>query len=271
MTLPSGYWHDLTTTDLAALDPARCVALLPLGAVEQHGPHLPLVTDTCIAEGLVAETLARIDDDMSLLVLPTLAVGASAEHLAYAGTLSLAPATLARILGDLGASLAASGLRKLIVLNTHGGNRAGLDTAALDLRRHHGMLVVKANIAGLGMPEGLFDADELDHGIHGGAVETALMLHLRPDLVRMEAAECFDSASLSLAADYRHLRPTGRLAYAWLAQDLNPAGVVGRASGATAETGRRLLDHMAGTLAGLAAEVARVPLEDLLGDDDGTV
>ena len=268
MTLPSGYWHDLTSDDLGALDPARDVALLPLGAVEQHGPHLPLITDTCIAEGLVAETLNRLDDAVSLLVLPTLQLGASAEHTGFAGTLSLNDATLTHVLRDLGDSLAAAGLRKLIVLNTHGGNRHGLDGAALDLRRRHGMLVVKANIGGLGVPDGLFDAEEREHGIHGGALETSIMLHLRPDLVRMEAADSFDSVALSLAGDYRYLRPTGRLAFAWMAEDLNPAGVVGQAAAADADKGRRVVAHMGTALAALAAETARFPL-DTLGISDG--
>jgi len=263
MTLPSGYWHELTTEDFAAVDAERTVALLPVAAIEQHGPHLPLYTDACIAEGLVAATLDRLDDARSLLVLPAMTVGDSMEHAAFPGTLSLSSETLHRAWRELGDSVARAGLRKLVILNTHGGQPQITDLVALDLRRAHGMLVVKANYFAFGVPHQLFDDEELDHGIHGGAVETSIMLHLRPDLVRTEAAENFEPLSLQMAADYRHLGPEGPIGFGWTAQDLNPAGVVGDATRADAEKGRRVLEHAAKGLAELIDEVARFPLANL--------
>jgi creatinine amidohydrolase len=263
VTLPSGHWHELTTEDFAEVDPERTVALLPVAAIEQHGPHLPLYTDACIAEGLVAETLNRLDDARSLLVLPLQAVGESTEHLAYPGTLAVDAETLIRHWRGIGDSVAAAGLRKLVILNTHGGQPQVIDIVALDLRRRHGMLAVKANYFAFGVPHDLFDDEELDHGIHGGAVETSMMLHLRPDLVRMEAAERFEPLSLQMTADYRYLGPEAPIGFGWTAQDLNPAGVVGDASRADADKGRQVVDHAARCLAELVDEVARFPLANL--------
>jgi creatinine amidohydrolase len=263
MTLPSGYWHELTTEDLAEVDPERTVALLPVSAIEQHGPHLPLYTDACIAEGIVAETLRLLDDDASLLVLPALPIGDSAEHSAYPGTLALSSETLIRVWRELGASVARAGVRKLIFLNTHGGQPQIADIVALDLRRAHGMLAVKANYFAFGVPHELFDDEELDHGIHGGAVETSMMLHLRPDLVRTEALDNFEPLSLQMAADYRHLGPEGPIAFGWTAQDMNPAGVVGDATQAQAEKGRKVVQHVGRCLSELVGEVARFPLANL--------
>lgn len=260
---PAGYWQDLTTEDFALIDGERSVALLPVAAIEQHGPHLPLYTDACIAEGLVTEMWARLDEDISLLVLPSLNIGTSAEHGAFPGTLSIGGETLKHYLTDIGDSVAAAGVRKLVLLNTHGGQTHILDAVALDLRMRHAMLAVKANYFGFGVPADLVDDEELDHGLHGGLVETALMLHLRPDLVRMEAAERFEPLSLAMAGDYRHLRPEGAVGFGWLAQDLHPAGVAGDATRADSVTGRRILAHAATCLADLVAETARFPLANL--------
>lgn len=263
MTLPSGYWQDLTTEDFAGLDPERTVALLPVAAIEQHGPHLPLYTDACICDGLVARALELVDDSVSLLVLPTVAIGNSVEHLAYPGTLSARPETLIRYWCDIGDGVAAAGVRKLVLFNTHGGQPQVADIVSLELRRRHGMLAIKANSFGFGVPAELFDDEELEHGIHGGAVETAMMLHLRPDLVRQDLAESFEPLSIAMASDYRRLRAHGKVAFAWTAQDLHPAGVAGDATKATAEAGCRVVEHAARALAELVEEAARFPLASL--------
>jgi creatinine amidohydrolase len=260
---PTGYWQDLTTEDFDAVDPERTVALLPVGAIEQHGPHLPLYTDACIAEGIVAEMWGHLDDAMSLLVLPQVSVGTSPEHLAFPGTLSVGAETLTRYLSDVGESVARAGVRKLILLNAHGGQTHVLDAVALHLRAARGMLAVKASYFGFGVPANLVDDEELDHGLHGGEVETAMMLHLRPDLVRMEAAERFEPLSLQMAGDYRHLKPEGTIGFGWLAQDLHPAGVAGDATRATPAAGARIVAHVARSLAELVAETGRFPLANL--------
>ena len=264
MTLArSGYWQDLTTEEFAGLDPERTIALLPVGAVEQHGPHLPLATDTVIVEGIVARTLALLPENARVLALPTQAVGDSCEHGAFAGTLSLEPETLIRAWGELGAQVARAGLRKLVILNSHGGQPQIVDIVAQRLRLEQAMLVVKANSFRLGTPDGLFDQEELHHGIHGGALETSLMLHLRPDLVRLDKAADFRSRSIDLAKDFERIGPRGPAAFAWATQDLHPSGACGDATAADAEKGRLLLDHMAGALVEILAEVERYPLANL--------
>ncbi|MEM7221921.1 MAG: creatininase family protein [Pseudomonadota bacterium] len=258
--MPSRYWQNLTTEDFAELDREHAIALLPVGAVEQHGPHLPLSTDSAIASGLIARCLEVLPDELSVLVLPLQSVGASGEHGAFAGTLSQSPETLIAAWCELGRWVARAGLRKLVIFNSHGGQPQIVDMVAQRLRIEQAMLVTKVSSFQLGVPEGLIPEDELRHGIHGGAFETSLMLHLHPALVRRDKLADFRSLSEHMAGDYKWLGPHGPAGFAWMAQDLNRAGACGNAASADAETGRRLLDHMAGALAEILAEVARFPL-----------
>jgi creatinine amidohydrolase len=253
--LPSGRWQDLTTTDFVRVDPARSIALLPVAAIEQHGPHLPLSTDAVINEGIVNEALRRLPASASVLVLPALNVGDSLEHTAFPGTLS---ADLEALLGlwlSVGRGVARAGVRKLVIFNSHGGQRAHVDLAALRLRVAHGLLVVRAHSFSFGVPPGLFELDELAHGLHGGAVETSLLLHLRPDLVRQEALADFPSFGRTLAAQGGLLGVERPVGIGWMTQDLNPHGACGNAAAASAEKGRALLDHLAAQLVRLLAEV----------------
>lgn len=257
--LPSGHWQDLATTDFARVDPARTIALLPVAAIEQHGPHLPLSTDAVINQGVVEAALRRLPASASVLVLPALTVGDSLEHTAFPGTLS---ADLDALLGlwlSVGRGVARAGVRKLVIFNSHGGQRAHVDLAALRLRVAHGLLVVRAHSFSFGVPPGLFEADELAHGLHGGAVETSLMLHLRPDLVRQAALADFPSEGAALAARGGLLGAEKPVGMAWMTQDLNPRGACGNASAARAEHGRLLLDHLAARLVQLLAEVEAQP------------
>ncbi|MDP1690526.1 MAG: creatininase family protein [Burkholderiaceae bacterium] len=258
--LPSGRWQDLATTDFARVDPARTIALLPVAAIEQHGPHLPLATDALINQGVVAEALRRLPATASVLVLPALDIGDSLEHSAFPGTLS---ADLDALLGlwlAVGRGVAHAGVKKLVIFNSHGGQRAHVDLAALRLRVAHGLLVVRAHSFSFGVPPGLFDAEELAHGLHGGAVETSLILHLRPELVRREALADFPSFGARLAARGGLLGAERPVGIAWMAQDLNPRGACGNAAAASAEKGRALLDHLAARLVWLLAEVEALPV-----------
>lgn len=243
--------------------PPETVAILPIGAIEQHGPHLPLWVDSCINERLLDRALAVMPKTMAVLGLPLQAVGKSNEHIAFPGTLSLSSETLVAMLLDLGDSVHRAGIRKLILLNSHGGQPQVLDIVARELRVRHAMLVVNAAWFDTGVPDGLFSADECRHGIHGGEVETSLMLHLRPDLVDMTRAQNFVSLGQQMAADYALLSVEGRFGFGWQAQDLNPWGVCGNAAAADAERGARLADHMVRTFVDLVAEVARFPLDRL--------
>ncbi|MCK2044645.1 creatininase family protein [Chromohalobacter salexigens] len=256
-------WASLSSPELARHVGPESVALLPLGAIEQHGAHLPLSTDVDIADGLVAAARTRVARDLELLVLPTVAVGASMEHGDFAGTLSLTPEIAIAHLVEIGASVARAGVRRLVLFNSHGGNKAVVDLAALKLRERHGLLVVKANYFRFAPPDDALPAEELRHGLHGGALETAMMMHLAPHKVRQ--AELDEAVSLGAHQERagRTLLPEGDAGFAWMAQDLHPSGVVGNATLATPILGKRLVAHFAGRLANVIEEARCFDLAQL--------
>lgn len=258
--LRSGFWKNHATTDFGAFDAERTIAVLPVAAVEQHGPHLPLATDAAINAGIVAATLPRLDDSLCVLVLPAMDVGSSPEHADFPGTLSITPERLLPVWLDVGRSVARAGIRKLVIFNSHGGQRALVDLAAVRLRIEHDMLVVRAGYTAFGAPKGLFDADEWRFGLHGGEVETSLMLHLAPELVRRERLDDFPSLGADLAGRNDWLGAEKPVGIGWKAQDLNKAGVCGNAARADAARGAAYLDHLAASFARLLEEVAATPL-----------
>ena len=256
-------WQALTTTDFSALDPERTVAVLPVSAIEQHGPHLPLGTDALINAGLIA-ALGQRSVAADILLLPVQTVGHSVEHRSFAGTLSLNAETLLRSWLCLAESVAAAGLRKLVLLNTHGGNNALVHVAALQMRASYNLLAVRANYGALGCPDGLFSPDELRDGLHGGEVETSLMLHLHPELVRRDRLVDFNGLPGRMAKTNRYLRPEKPVGFGWMSEDLHASGALGNAAAADAQRGARLLAHQADALAGLLEEVAATPLAILV-------
>jgi creatinine amidohydrolase len=231
------------------------VAVLPTAAIEQHGPHLPVGTDSFIAEGMLAEVRARCPQDLDLLILPVQAVGKSNEHLWAPGTLTLDAEAALKAWVEIGLSVARAGVRRLILVNSHGGNLDLLGIVARELRIRAGMLAVKCQWTGFGSPEGLYTPQEAAFGIHGGDVETSLMLAFRPETVDMTAARDFRSS-----AEGAPIPPTGPVAYGWVSSDLNPQGVVGQAHLATAAKGRATAAHQAQGFLRLAAEVASHPM-----------
>lgn len=255
-------WQELTTRELAALVTAESVAVLPLAAIEQHGGHLPLSTDLDIGQGLLAATRERLPAGFPLLVLPPVAVGASDEHSAFPGTLSLPPEIAIAVIEAHGDALARAGVRRLVLFNSHGGNNAVMDLAALKLRRRWGMLVVKAHYTRFVPPAEGLPAEELRHGLHGGALETAMMLHLAPHKVRGEALAHPPSRGEALAERGGLLGPEGEAAFAWMAEDLHPGGVVGNARLANAALGERLVSHYAERLARLLDETRALDIDD---------
>lgn len=255
---PRRLWADMTSPEFDALDKGRAIVVLPLAAVEQHGPHLPVSVDACINAGILDRAIDLLPDDLPVLRLPCLEIGASSEHIAFPGTLSLGPETAMRCWLDTAGSVARAGFRKLVLFNSHGGNKAAMEIVARELRVRHGMLAVAVSWFDFGVPDGLFDTAELRHGIHGGAVETSMMLHLRPDLVRMDRLASFPSRAAALEGEGRHLVRDGRIRFAWMAQDLNPQGACGDARAASAESGARLVEHAAQSLVGLLEEVDRM-------------
>lgn len=261
--IATGYWQDFTSSELVDLDAERTIALLPVSAVEQHGPHLPLATDAIIGEGLVRSLLGRVPE--GLLVLPPQTIGHSLEHTDSPGTLSLSAESLLAAWQDLGRSVARTGIRKLVLLNTHGGNIPLVQLAALRLRQELGMLVVRANYFALGSPPGLFAEDEMRHGIHGGEMETSLLLHLRPDLVRRETLADFRALTHEMAARKGLLGPEKPIGFGWMSQDLSEHGVCGNAARADAERGRILLAYLVDKLVTLLEECRSLPLATLRG------
>lgn len=270
MNAAARYWSDLSTADFASLDRARAIAVLPVAATEQHGPHLPLSVDTDIVNGMVAAALPHIAPDLPALFLPTQAVGFSPEHTRFAGTLTLKAETLIRVWTEIGECVAASGVRKLVLFNSHGGQVGALDLVARDLRARLGLLVYSVNWFHLPLLDAQgqdvnarFSAEEHRFGIHAGDVETSLMLALRPGRVRMERAGYFRSSSQDRAERFATLGNGKSAKLGWMMQDYNPEGAVGHAAAATAEKGHALLDAAGRALARLLAEIDQLPPDTL--------
>jgi creatinine amidohydrolase len=237
------FWAEMTWTDFEARDMARTIAVLPLAATEQHGPHLPLGTDTYIMEGYIAKVAGRLPDELSILFLPVQNCGFSIEHKEFPGTLSVSAETLVHAWTELAECVFRAGCRKLVLLNSHGGNVSILDIIAHDLRARLGMFVAMASMHRFGAPDGLFSDAEKAHGIHAGDIETSLMLSFRPDLVRLDEVAEFPSASVAIESDFNWLRvgrPTG---FGWMSQDLSESGAMGDASAATARKGEAYADY----------------------------
>jgi creatinine amidohydrolase len=243
--MPSPFWCDLKTTDFSALDWARTIVVAPIAAIEQHGPHLPLGVDAMIMDGMIARIAPLLPAAPRVLFLPTQSVGVSTEHRDFAGTLSLKPATALAMLAELLEGPIAAGARKLVILNTHGGNSALVTQAALELRARHGVLAITCSFARFGYPPGLYESDELRHGIHGGAVETSLMLHLRPDLVDMGRAKNFPVATQDFARDFKWLSADRPAGFGWMAQDLARDGAMGDATAGSAQKGEAVAEFWA--------------------------
>ena len=258
MPMPRRRWEEMTAPDFRDASTRNWIAVLPVAAIEQHGPHLPVFTDTCVAQGQVARVIELLGDEaLPASFLPVQAVGKSNEHVSSPGTLTLDWETVTKAWIEIGESVARAGVRKMIVVTSHGGNVPIMDIVARELRVRHEMLVVATAWARFGQPEGVFPPEEFVYGIHGGDVETSLMLHLRPDLVRMELAEDFRSTQHEMIAEMAHLRVHGPVQFGWKAQDLNPKGTVGNAAAASAEKGRLSLDHAARGFIDLLRDVHR--------------
>jgi creatinine amidohydrolase len=261
MTAESGVadWLDLTTEEISP----GAIAVLPVAAVEQHGPHLPVGTDTYIAEAYLARARALLPANSPVAFLPVQQVGASDEHNAFRGTLTLSPETALAAFIEIGESAHRAGINKLVIINSHGGNIALIDLAARQLRVRHGMLAVHTSWGRFGYPDGLFSEAERTHGIHGGDIETSIMLAAYPDLVRRERIANFVPATYAMERAYRHLRADFPVGFGWMTQDLNPSGAVGDASLATAQKGEAALDHGARAFVALLDDVERFDLARL--------
>jgi creatinine amidohydrolase len=258
------WWGDFRTTEYASIDPEKTIAVLPVAAIEQHGPHLPVSTDTTIMNGMLETVIARLPDDLDILILPVQSVGKSNEHVHAPGTLTLTPLAAIQSWADIGASVARTGVKKIVFVNSHGGNEEIMGIVARELRVAFRMLAVKTSWSRFGRPDELYSAIEDRYGIHGGDFETSMMLYFRPDLVDMSKAENFVSSVQRAEQEFELLKPTGTHAFAWIASDLNPDGVVGEAHLATADKGRLTAEHQADGFIRLLQDVRKAKLADWL-------
>ena len=253
--LPGRDWVDMTWEDFASPDSATWIAVLPIAAVEQHGPHLPLGTDAFIAVAYLDRVRSLLPAELPVSFLPLQSIGSSDEHRAFPGTLSLSATSVVELLTDIGAGVHRAGVRKLVIINSHGGNVSALQIAAQRLRVELGMLVVHASWFDFGYPEQTFTATERAYGIHAGQIETSILLASHPALVRSDRAEAFSSRGEAIAREFRWLRMEDRLA--WMTQDLHASGAVGNARDASAAKGEAAIAHGARAFVELLEEVDR--------------
>ena len=255
------HWRDLGWQDFRDIDAARAVAVMPVAAIEQHGPHLPVSVDSDLNAGIIAAAAPLVAQDVPVYLLPQLPVGKSNEHGAYPGTLSIGAATLIAMWTDLADSVVRAGFRKLLIFNSHGGQPQLVDVVVRDLRVRHAILAVAASSYALGLPEGLFDRDEEIYGIHAGDIETSMMMHLRPEVVKAGKMENFPSVGAAIERDHQVLRLEGGVGIGWMTQDVNPSGAVGDPRSATAAKGAEAVAFAAQRLATLLAEISAYPLD----------
>ena len=252
---PPRDWSEIRWPEISGPSPARWIAVLPLAATEQHGPHLPLGTDVMIAEAYLARVRELLPAAIPATFLPLQPVGISTEHTGYPGTLTLPTEVALKAWMAIGESVARAGLKKLVMVTSHGGNSAAMTLVAQDLRAQYGLLVVATAWSRFGAPEGLFSTEELRHGVHGGAVETSIMLARYKPHVRIDAIADFRSAGIAMEQDYRWLSAHRPAPFAWQAQDLHESGAAGDATAGSAEKGERLLEHGARAFCELLADV----------------
>ncbi len=251
----SRYLPYLTSPEIAALPKDRALVVLSVASVEQHGPHLPVITDSLVGQTVLARALDRLEPNVQVWVVPPLCYGKSNEHRQFAGTLTLSAQTLAAVVRDIAASLARAGFRRLVLLNSHGGNPPVLDYIARDVHEETGMMLFSIMISRMGINEHVKDADEFAWGIHAGEGETSWVLAIAPELVHMErTAELGEYPRMPNGV--QHLAIRGPVGFSWLTAELNPAGVLGDPRGATSEAGEAYLRPTVEKLAGVLEEIA---------------
>lgn len=253
-------WEDMTTADFDCIDPDDWIAVIPVAATEQHGPHLPVSVDCILNAGVIDAVLRSMPDDLNVIVTPMFRVGKSNEHSGFAGTLSLSAETLIRLWTETGESIHRAGFRKMIFYNSHGGQRQILDVVIRDLRVRLNVVAVAFNAQAMELRDGLFSDEEVRYGIHGGEIETSMMLYLRPDLVRRTLAKNFTSSAIAIEKDYEVLRVEGSIGIGWASQDLNVAGAIGNAAAGDQERGRVVVEDLAARFVALLRDVSRFSL-----------
>jgi creatinine amidohydrolase len=276
LTLKSKFWADHTTLDFkrfaAAPNIADLVAVLPVAAIEQHGPHLPVSVDQTLVDSVIQASLPHMSHasavgDLPVLILPTQAVGKSNEHIRFPGTLTLSAQTLISLWMDIGASVARAGIKKLVLFNSHGGQVSVMDIVARDLRSAHDLLVFSTNWYTLPLGDsvmGQFSQTEHRFGIHAGDMETSMMLATRAPFVDMHQARNFTTQAQDRQPQFPIAGNGVSAKMGWQIQDYNAMGAAGDASLATADKGRAVIESAGKQLALLLAEISRMPLTALV-------
>ena len=249
---PARRWQE---NDPAPAARAGWIAVLPLGAHEYHGPHLPFETDWLIADAIVGRLIEALPAELPVTFLPTERIGYSPEHLDVLGTKSLGYDEAIERWLAIAADLSGQGIRKFVMLNAHGGNAPLMTVVATEARVRFGMLAVATSWTRFGQPEGWTAPEEKAVDIHGGDIETSVMLAIHPERVEMQKAARFPSQQAEFARRFRHLRAYGPHAFGWKMADLNPQGAAGNAAAATAPRGERLLEHATAGLVELLEDV----------------
>ena len=268
-SVPPRDWAAISWPEIGAAEPARWIAVLPLAATEQHGPHLPLGTDVMIAQAYLSRVIELLPAALPVTLLPVQDIGISTEHIDFPGTLTLSAEAALRDWTALGAAVARAGVKKLVIVTSHGGNSAAMMLVAQELRARHGLLVVTTSWSRLGVPQGLFSDEELRHGIHGGAVETSIMLARFAQHVRTDRIANFRPASIDIETEYRWLSTQRPAPFAWQTQDLHPSGALGDATQASAEKGEQLIEHGARAFVELLQDVDKFDVNRLAGRPQG--
>ena len=236
----------LTWKQVDALPRETTLLVLPTAAIEQHGHHLPLATDTLINNLLLGKALAQVPAEFPIYALPPVCYGKSNEHVGFPGTMSVSAQTFLAVVRDLGASIAASGFKKVVLYNTHGGNTSLVDVLARDLRAEFGLRTFSL----FGSPGTTFEGvgkQERVYGFHAGEIETAFLLHGTPELVHTEE---YTANYIARVDQPELLKPEGSAAnFAWLTRDIAPSGVLGDPTAATAENGERWANEAAARIA----------------------
>jgi creatinine amidohydrolase len=260
------YLPYLTSTDIEAVPKADAAVVLPVASLEQHGPHLPIVSDTLIGQVLLGRALERAPRDANLWVLPPLVYGKSNEHRAFPGTFTLSASTLSAVIQEIADGVARSGFRRLVLLNSHGGNPGVLSHVARDVREQTGLIVFPLTVFLMGLPDEEHDDDEARWGTHAGEWETSLLLHLAPELVRADRTESLGQIP-KMAAGVEHLTLRGPVTFAWLSQDVSTTGVMGDPRKSKPERGAKTADLIVAKLAGVLCEMARFEMPTPAGSD----
>lgn len=247
----------LTSEPVQETVPDNLIAVLPLGAHEQHGPHLPFETDTIIADGIAARLADNLPEHITARFLTTEPVGYSVEHMDVEGSRSLAFSEAVNRWIGIGENLCAANIRKLVILNAHGGNSPLATIVATELRARLGMLAVATHWTRFGIPEELISPEQKHLDIHAGYIETSVMLALAPELVHMDKAQNFTNEQAILIDNYQYLRAYGPHAFGWMMSDLNKQGAAGNALRANAQDGEKMIAHAVKGLTGLMEDVHR--------------